>query len=85
MSSRPSTTAEEISIISRLAAPIALAQLGLVGMSLVDTAILGHAGPTELAGGSLGRNIAFACGTLQIGLALAMEPLSSQAVGAGDF
>jgi MATE family multidrug resistance protein len=80
-----STTTEEISIISRLAAPIALAQLGLVGMSLVDTAILGHAGPTELAGGSLGRNIAFACGTLQIGLALAMEPLASQAVGAGDF
>ena len=80
-----SSTSEEVSIISRLAAPIALAQLGLVSMSLVDTAILGHAGPTELAGGSLGRNIAFACGTLQIGLALAMEPLASQAVGAGDF
>lgn len=83
--SASASTSKELAVLARLAAPIALAQLGLVGMSLVDTAILGHAGPTELAGGSLGRNIAFACGTLQIGLALAMEPLASQAVGAGEF
>ena len=70
--------------IARLAAPIALAQLGLVAMGLVDTAVLGRTGPTELAGGAIGRNIGFGAATMQIGIALAVEPLASQAIGAGD-
>lgn len=77
------SAAQEARTIARLAAPIALAQLGLVAMSLVDTSILGHAGAVELAGGSIGRNIGFAAATIQIGIALAVEPLASQAIGAG--
>jgi MATE family multidrug resistance protein len=77
------SAAREARTIASLAAPIALAQLGLVGMSLVDTAILGRAGAAELAGGAIGRNIGFAAATIQIGIALAVEPLASQAVGAG--
>ncbi|CAN5677007.1 NorM family multidrug efflux MATE transporter [soil metagenome] len=79
------SAAKEARIIARLAAPIALSQLGLVAMSLVDTAILGHAGAEELAGGAIGRNIGFAAATIQIGIALAVEPLASQAVGAGKL
>lgn len=77
------SAAQEARTIARLAAPIALAQLGLVAMSLVDTAILGRAGAVELAGGAIGRNIGFAAATIQIGIALAVEPLASQAIGAG--
>ncbi len=76
------SAAREARTIASLAAPIALAQLGLVGMSLVDTAILGRAGAEDLAGGAIGRNIGFAAATIQIGIALAVEPLASQAVGA---
>jgi MATE family multidrug resistance protein len=53
-------------------------------MSLVDTAVLGRVSKTDLAAAALGRNIGFAAQTLSMGLAMALEPLASQAVGARD-
>ncbi len=76
-------TAEARSIF-HLAAPIALAQFGLMTMSLVDTAVLGRVSKVDLAAASLGRNIGFAAQTLSMGLAMALEPLAAQAIGAGD-
>src|SRR6476620_156028 len=70
--------------ISHLAAPIALAQFGLMAMSLVDTAVLGRVSKIDLAAAALGRNIGFAAQTLSMGLALALETFATQAVGAGD-
>ena len=66
-----------------LATPIALAQFGLMTMSLVDTAMLGRVSKVDLAAGALGRNIGFAAQTLPMGLAMALEPLAAQAIGAG--
>jgi MATE family multidrug resistance protein len=74
----------EIGHIAPLAAPIALAQLGLVLMGLVDTAILGRVSVDDLAAASIGRSLAFATGSIGMGLASAIEPLASQAIGAGD-
>jgi len=75
---------EELGIIARLALPIALAQFGLTLLGLVDVAVLGRVSASELGGGSIGRSIAFAGLALGIGAAAALEPLASQAVGAGE-
>jgi multidrug resistance protein, MATE family len=79
------TLREELAALFRLSWPIAVAQLGLMAMGLVDTAILGRVSVTELAGSSIGRSISFAAITPAMGIALALEPLASQAVGAGEL
>lgn len=81
---RDEATSVELGRIARLAQPIAIAQLGLVSMGLVDTAILGRVNAVELAGASVGRNIGFAAQTMSIGIAMALEPLASQAIGARE-
>jgi MATE family multidrug resistance protein len=75
---------EELRLLVRLSWPIAAAQLGLMAMGLVDTAVLGRVSVTELAGSSIGRAVMFAFITPAMGLAMALEPLASQAVGAGE-
>jgi multidrug resistance protein, MATE family len=74
----------ETEIIARLAGPIALAQFGITAIGLVDVAVLGHASAIDLGGASIGRSINFAGVALGIGISAAVEPLSAQAVGAGD-
>lgn len=74
----------EAGVLLRLAAPIALAQVGLVAITLVDTAVVGRRGVDDLAGVALGRSIAFAACALPMGVPWALEPLASQAVGAGE-
>ncbi len=77
--------AEEARALGRLAAPIALAQFALMAMGLVDTAVLGRVSKADLAAAALGRNLGFAAQTLSMGIAMALEQLASQAVGAGDL
>jgi len=79
-----SRVAREAREISHLAAPIALAQFGLMAMSLVDTAVLGRVSKVDLAAAALGRNIGFAAQTISMGLAMGLETFATQAVGAGD-
>jgi MATE family multidrug resistance protein len=74
----------ELSELVRLSVPIAAAQLALMAMGLVDTAVLGHASKLALGGAGIGRNLGFAAGTLSMGIAYGLEPLASQALGAGD-
>jgi len=81
--SRP-TLRRELAELLALAWPIALAQFGLVGMGLVDTAVLGRVSVPDLAGVAIGRNVAFAVFSVQLGLVMALEPLASQALGAGE-
>jgi MATE family multidrug resistance protein len=78
------TSTRELRALLVLAWPIALAQLGTLAMSLVDTAILGHVSTLDLAGASLGSSIGFASLTLGMGVATAVEPFASQALGAHD-
>ena len=74
----------ELRELVRLSWPITIAQLGMIAMSLVDTAILGHVSIDDLAGASIGRSIGFAAVTITMGVATGLEPLASQALGAGD-
>ncbi len=79
-----SSTIDEVRAIARLAAPIALAQVGLVSMSLVDTAMLGRVSDRDLAGHAVASAIGFAVITLPMGATFAIEPLAAQALGAGE-
>jgi MATE family multidrug resistance protein len=78
------TLREEIGALLRLSWPITVAQVGLMTMGLVDTAILGRVSVVELSGGAIGRAVMFAAVTPAMGVALALEPLASQAVGAKE-
>jgi MATE family multidrug resistance protein len=53
-------------------------------MGVVDTAVVGRAGPVPLAGAGLGNAIFFTVAVLGTGLVLGLDPLMAQAVGAGD-
>jgi MATE family multidrug resistance protein len=74
----------ELGALLRLAWPIALAQFGLVTMSLVDTAALGRVSVQDLAGGGIGRSLGFTTIMVGIGVAGGLEPLAAQAIGAGE-
>ncbi|WP_437572174.1 MATE family efflux transporter [Sorangium sp. So ce542] len=74
----------ELRTLARLALPITLAQLGLVSMGLVDTAIIGRASVQDLAAIGIARSIMFAVTSFGMGVAFALEPLASQAIGAGQ-
>ena len=78
------TLGDEVSALVRLAWPIALAQLGIIAMGLVDIAVLGRVSATELAGAAIGRSIGFGAITLAMGVSTGLEPLAAQAIGAGE-
>ena len=74
----------ELATLARLAWPIASAQMLLVSMGLVDTAVLGRVSVDELAGATIGRSIGFGAASLCMGIGMGLEPLASQALGAGE-
>jgi MATE family multidrug resistance protein len=75
---------DEARTLVRLAWPIALAQMGFVCLTLVDTAFVGRVSVVDLAGVSVGRSIGWAAVTLGMGFTLALEPIAAQALGAGE-
>lgn len=74
----------EVSAIARLAAPIVLTQLGTMAMGLVDSMIVGRVGEQALASVSIGHTLSLALAMPAFGICMAIEPLASQAAGAGD-
>ena len=74
----------ELKELFRLAAPLAAAQAGTNLMGLVDVAVLGRLGARELAGCGLGNAVFFAFSIMGMGLVMGIDPLISQAIGAGD-
>jgi MATE family multidrug resistance protein len=78
------TTREELRSLVVLAIPIALAQFAQILLSLTDTAIVGRTNATALAGVGMGRSLSFAFAALFLGVAGALDPLASQAIGAGE-
>jgi MATE family multidrug resistance protein len=53
-------------------------------MSFVDTAMVGRLGPASLGGVGIGNGILFAFMVFGLGCVLGIEPLVSQALGAGE-
>ena len=68
----------------RLAAPLAAAQAGNQLMGLVDVAVLGRLGATEIAGSGLANAVFFAFSVMGMGMVMGVDPLMAQAIGAGD-
>jgi MATE family, multidrug efflux pump len=78
------TAAEELRALLVLSWPITITQLMTMALGLVETAIVGRVSTTELAGVAIGRAVAFTASMVALGVATGLEPLASQAVGAGD-
>jgi len=68
----------------RLAAPLAVAELGWMFMGIVDTVMAGPLGPAAVGTGSLGSMIFFPTATAGTGMLFGMDTLVAQAFGAND-
>jgi MATE family multidrug resistance protein len=69
---------------ARLAIPLVIAHMAVMTMGLVDTAFVGRTSAIELGAVGLGSVLSYAILTLGSGAPLALEPLISQALGAGS-
>lgn len=67
----------------RLAAPVVLTQLASMAMGVVDTLFAGRLGTAALAGVGVGHAYSFALLVTGMGIMMALDPLTSQAAGAG--
>lgn len=74
----------EVFSLAKLALPLAIAQGGQALMGVVDTAVVGRAGPLALAGVGLGNTLFMAFSIFGMGVMHGLDPLVSQALGAGD-
>ena len=68
----------------RLAAPLALAELGWMAMGVVDTVMAGPLGAAAMGAGSLGAMVFYPIAICGTGMLLGMDTLVAQAFGAGD-
>ncbi len=75
---------EEARVQLGLALPTIVVQLGMIAMAVVDVAMVGRHDTVDLAGLGIGHSYAFAIVAFGMGILLAIDPLVSQAVGAGD-
>lgn len=72
----------------RLAAPVVAVQVGLFAMGFVDNVMVGHVETdvaVQMAGTSLGSLYTWLVLAFGMGTLMALDPLVSQAVGAGDL
>ncbi len=70
--------------IITLSVPLAATQLSLHFMGFVDVLVSGRINETILGAVGLGTTVFFTCGLLGLGIALALDPVISQAIGSGD-
>ena len=67
----------------KLAAPLVVAELGWMGMGIVDTMMVGRVSAEAIGAVSLGSVLFYAVGVFGSGLMLGLDTLVSQAYGAG--
>jgi multidrug resistance protein, MATE family len=75
---------EDLLSTVRLAVPVVVVQVGLMGMGVVDTVIVGHVSAHALAVAALGNLYFISVCSGGWGLLLALDPLVAQAVGGHD-
>lgn len=80
---RAATFANEARELFRLGWPLALAQAGQALFGVVDTAVVGRVGPLAQGAVGLGNACFIGFGCLGMGVMMALDPLVSQAIGAG--
>lgn len=74
----------EFRALLALAGPLALTHLGNQLLGVVDTAVVGRLGEISLGAVGLGNSVYFGVSIIGLGLMLGLDPLVSQAVGAGE-
>ena len=74
----------EAKALLSLAWPLALASIGHNIIGFVDTAMVGRLGANELAGVAAANAVFFTLSVVGMGLAAGLDPIVSQAVGAGE-
>jgi MATE family multidrug resistance protein len=84
MGARGQAVKKELLELWRLALPITVAQAGQSLMGAVDTAVAGRAGAEVLGAVGLANALFFATASFGMGMMMGIDPLISQAVGAGD-
>ncbi len=77
-------TGADMRAIITLALPVVAAELGLMGMSVVDALFVGHISATALAAVSLGLIYYYTIAVIGMGTLVGFDALVSQAVGAND-
>jgi MATE family multidrug resistance protein len=80
----PRNIRAELVPMLRLAAPLALAELGWMTMGIVDTIMAGRLGAAALGAGSLGNMLIYPVAICGTGMLLGMDTLVAQAHGARD-
>src|SRR5690606_31919688 len=77
-------TRAELRDLLELALPVVAVQVGLMTMGVVDSIMVGAISAAALAGTALGNIWFFAVTVFGMGSLMALDPVVSQAVGAGD-
>ncbi len=77
-------TTPEVASLFRIAAPMITVQVGLMLMGVVDTLMVGRVSAVALGAVALGNMYFWAFSIPGQGALLALDPIISQAVGAGD-
>jgi len=75
---------KEIRPMLRLAAPLAMAELGWMSMGFVDALMAGRLGAAAIGAGSLGNMLFFPIAICGTGMLLGMDTLVAQSFGAKD-
>lgn len=84
MSTQPPTLWFDTRRVIGLAAPVALAELGWVGMGVVDTIMVGRLGPAAIGAIGIGTGAFYSFAIFGMGLLLGLDTLVSQSFGAGN-
>ena len=75
---------DELGALLGLAAPVMVVQVGLYAMGAVDAAFMGRVSAAEFAAVALGHSLSFTVLGVGMGLLAALDPIVSQAHGAGE-
>jgi MATE family multidrug resistance protein len=74
----------DIRRVSRLALPVAIAELGWMAMTTVDTIMVGPLGPAAIGALGVSNSAFYSIAIFGMGLLLGLDTLVSQSHGAGD-
>ncbi|MSP55775.1 MAG: MATE family efflux transporter [Myxococcales bacterium] len=82
---RPSASlSAELGLLFAMAWPVAIGQLASVSMYLTDNIMVGHTTPVQMAGVATGGWWFYSVYVPMLGVLRVLDPMVSQAIGAGD-
>jgi MATE family multidrug resistance protein len=74
----------DLTALVRLAFPVAVVQVGMMAMGVVDTIMVGRVSALDLAAVAMGHLYFYGVAVFGMGVLFALDPVISQAVGADD-